>query len=115
MRFLLAPCALIASTLAFAACSGAGAPTSGFSHDKDAGSSTAPGGDDAGTVDGGEDPGNFGNPVEAGPPPGQCSPSPANYDVPGDNCDNDGDGKIDNAITCDTGLSASGDAMAFAK
>jgi hypothetical protein len=115
MRFLLAPTALIASTLAFAACSGASNVGSGFTG-KDGGSSTGPStGDDGGTIDGGEDPGHFGDPIEAGPPPGQCSPSPANYDVPGDNCDNDGDGKIDNAIACDTGLTASGDAMAFAK
>jgi hypothetical protein len=30
-----------------------------------------------------------------------CEPAPGNYDVPGDGCDNDGDGIVDNPKTCD--------------
>jgi hypothetical protein len=30
-----------------------------------------------------------------------CTKDPAFYDVPGDECDNDGDGKVDNPPTCD--------------
>ncbi len=44
-----------------------------------------------------------------------CAPNPANYDVPGNNCDDDGDGKVDNPPTCDDGLSANGSAEDFAK
>ncbi len=44
-----------------------------------------------------------------------CIPDPANYDVPGNNCDDDGDGKIDNPPTCDDGLAVTGDAEAVAK
>jgi hypothetical protein len=48
-----------------------------------------------------------------------CAPNPLNYDIPGNNCDDDDDGKIDNRITCDTGgvpsgLSAAGTAADFA-
>ncbi len=46
---------------------------------------------------------------------GPCSPNPANYDVPGNGCDDDGDGTVDNTPTCDTGLSALGSADDFAK
>jgi hypothetical protein len=46
---------------------------------------------------------------------GGCVQDPGSYDIPGDNCDNDGDGKVDNVTTCDSSLSASGDATAFAK
>lgn len=38
---------------------------------------------------------------------GGCNPNPANFDVPGNNCDDDGDGVVDNGQTaCDTGLPA---------
>ena len=33
-----------------------------------------------------------------------CQQDPSFYDVPGDNCDNDGDGKVDNPKTCDAAL-----------
>ncbi len=73
------------------------------------------------TADGAVDPNNpFGNDGgfkggEGGPPPGGCNPSPANFDIPGNNCDDDGDGKVDNVIVCDIGLPKTGDALAFAK
>ncbi|HVH47181.1 MAG TPA: choice-of-anchor L domain-containing protein [Labilithrix sp.] len=44
-----------------------------------------------------------------------CVPNPANYDVPGNDCDDDGDGKVDNPPTCDADLSPNGDAADFAK
>jgi hypothetical protein len=46
---------------------------------------------------------------------GPCSPNPANYDIPGNNCDDDGDGTVDNTPTCDVGLTALGNADDFAK
>ncbi len=44
-----------------------------------------------------------------------CIPNPANYDVPGNNCDDDGDGTVDNPPTCDDGLQPTGDAEDFAR
>jgi hypothetical protein len=44
-----------------------------------------------------------------------CVPSAANFDVPGNGCDDDGDGKVDNAPACDSALDFSGDAEQFAK
>jgi len=44
-----------------------------------------------------------------------CAPSPANYVIPGNGCDDDGDGQVDNPPACDTGLAANGDAAAFAR
>jgi len=48
---------------------------------------------------------------------GGCNPNPANFDVPGNNCDDDGDGIVDNPQgACDTGLpTASPTAAQFAK
>ena len=103
--------ALAVTALLIAACSGSG-PTSGFGDGTDGGSG-------GGTVtgDGGKDPGSLG--TGTGTPDGgavqPCRPDPSYYDIPGDNCDNDGDGKVDNVVTCDTGLSATGSAADFAK
>lgn len=44
-----------------------------------------------------------------------CVPNPANYDIPGNNCDDDGDGTVDNPPSCDDSLSPSGDAEDFAR
>jgi hypothetical protein len=44
-----------------------------------------------------------------------CTPNPAHYDIPGNNCDDDGDGEIDNPPSCDDSLSEGGDAEDFAK
>jgi hypothetical protein len=47
---------------------------------------------------------------------GGCNPNPANFDVPGNNCDDDGDGIVDNPQgACDTGLPANPSAAQFAK
>lgn len=44
-----------------------------------------------------------------------CVPDPANYDIPGNNCDDDGDGTVDNPPSCDDGLSQNGSAEDFAR
>ena len=44
-----------------------------------------------------------------------CSPNPANYDIPGNNCDDDGDGVVDNPPgMCDSGLAPTGSAANMA-
>jgi hypothetical protein len=49
-------------------------------------------------------PGQFGDGKEgaADPAKDECVKDPSFYDVPGDNCDNDGDGTVDNAPACDS-------------
>jgi hypothetical protein len=44
-----------------------------------------------------------------------CAPGPGNWDIPGNNCDDDGDGTVDNPPTCDDSLPSTGDAEDFAK
>jgi hypothetical protein len=44
-----------------------------------------------------------------------CSPNPLNYDIPGNGCDDDDDGIVDNPPACDTGLAATGTAAQFAQ
>lgn len=45
-----------------------------------------------------------------------CAPAKGNYDIVGNNCDDDDDGKVDNPPTCDEALgSTGGDAADFAK
>src|SRR5258706_5302476 len=118
MRFSIAGGVVVLSALV--ACSSSSKDGSGFdtgpkSGDKDA--STSGGGDDAGFGGGGNDGGSLGSLVDSGQTGGGggCKADPSFYDIPGDNCDNDGDGTVDNVLTCDTGLAATGDAMAFAK
>lgn len=36
-----------------------------------------------------------------------CAPNPLNYDIPGNGCDDDGDGTVDNPPACDSSLSPS--------
>jgi hypothetical protein len=50
-----------------------------------------------------------------GGPTKACAPAKGNYDIPGNNCDDDGDGKVDNPPTCDSAISGSGTAEDFAK
>lgn len=88
------------ASAAFLACSSA--KTSGFTEpDPTAGNGT-PG---SGTLGGGGDGG-------AGQP---CVPAKGNFDIPGNNCDDDGDGIVDNTPTCDDGLAETGTAEDFAK
>jgi hypothetical protein len=44
-----------------------------------------------------------------------CVPDPGNFDIPGNGCDDDGDGIIDNTPTCDSTLMNNGGASDFAK
>ena len=44
-----------------------------------------------------------------------CIPNSANYDIPGNGCDDDGDGKVDNVVVCDQSLPATGSAMQMAQ
>jgi hypothetical protein len=44
-----------------------------------------------------------------------CNPDPANYDIPGNGCDDDGDGTVDNGADCDANLAETGSAADFAK
>ena len=91
-------------------------------------SAAACGGDDSGngsfndgTKDGGssgnaDSGGGFGNGTsDGGTPALPCTPDPGNAEIAGNNCDDDGDGKIDNVAVCDGSLAIDGDATAFAQ
>ncbi len=98
---------LLAACFVLAACSAARNPFApGSSGDA---TEPPPAGDDTspppGTLGGGD----------AGTPPKPCVPDPANYDVPGNGCDDDGDGIVDNPPTCDTSLAQVGTAEEFAR
>lgn len=97
---LLLGFAALTST-AVVACSSA--KKSGFDEpDPNANNGTAGGG----TLGGGD----------SGTPGKACAPAKGNYDIPGNNCDDDNDGKVDNPPTCDDGLaSTGGSAEDFAK
>jgi hypothetical protein len=85
--------------LALGACSGKAPPQAG---DVDASFEAAP------------PPPPLGPLSEAGPASDACAPDPANFDVPGNGCDDDGDGKIDNLPACDDGsLPITGNAAAL--
>lgn len=90
-------CCFLGGTLALVACSSS--RETGFKDGSSSGG-TSSGGTFVG-ADGGSGP--------------SCVPNPNNYDIPGNNCDDDGDGQVDNPPTCDTGLSATGDAEDFAR
>jgi hypothetical protein len=97
--------AITSLALAIAGCasknSGSGFSSKGSSGSANGGSSGSP------SLGGGG-----GNPTD----PAACNPSPDNYDFPGNNCDDDGDGTVDNPATaCDGSLPVNGDAEAFAR
>ncbi len=104
-----------AGIFAVTACSGTATRPSGFEEP-----AAAKGDDPAATPDqGGGDPGStpgFGD-TDGGQGGGSvCAPAAGNYEVPNNGCDDDGDGKVDNAASaCDTGLAVNGDANAFVK
>ena len=106
MKFARTGVALLA--LVVVACSST--KGSGFGSDGDGNGN---GGNGDGTGDG-TSPGGFGATGDGGAGgTAVCDPNPANYDVPGDGCDNDGDGTVDNVATCDSSLSATGSANDF--
>ena len=111
----LAACVVSALAFTFSACSGAKGEA-GFGPDGKVDSGTAAVGDggpgNPNSPGGGHD-GGFG-PVGDGSVM-TCVPDPANFDIPGNNCDDDGDGKVDNVTVCDTGLALAGPAGDFAK
>ena len=106
--------ALVVGTVALA-CSGSGGGHSGFGSGSSSGSGGSGGGSSGG---GGTSSGGFGSFGDGGGSSSGgtavCSPNPANYDIPGNNCDDDGDGTVDNTPTCDGSLSLSGTAHDFA-
>jgi hypothetical protein len=71
-----------------------------------------------GDTDSGVDNGTIGGGVLGGDDAGMgkpCAPAKGNWDIPGNNCDDDGDGTVDNPPTCDDGLSETGSAEEFAQ
>jgi hypothetical protein len=98
----LASIASIAGLFAIAACSAPGDP-SAFSKGNKAGS----GADSPGTFGTGED--------ENTEAKGECVTDKGAYDIPGDGCDNDGDGKVDNPPACDSALANDGSPEEFAR
>ena len=54
-------------------------------------------------------------PGDGAVPPPVCAPDPNNFDIPGNNCDDDGDGQVDNVTVCDSSLAVAGPAADFAK
>lgn len=110
MRIGIPSIALVFATAAFAACSAA-TPNSGFDT---GGGGHGDGGVGAGDDGGGDDVGTIGTGGDGGTTP-TCSPNAANYDIPGNNCDDDGDGKVDNAFVCDANLPLTGAAALFAQ
>lgn len=67
----------------------------------------------------GFDPGDAGGGPDTAPPGfaegGTCQPDPAAFDIPGNGCDDDGDGVVDNTPACDDNLAVFGGAEDFAK
>src|SRR4051812_41281207 len=60
-------------------------------------------------------PGSFGNNGDgsSGGPTGACEPGAGNYDIPDNQCDDDGDGKVDNPPTCDGSIGTNATAFDF--
>jgi hypothetical protein len=100
----------LVATCAAVACSGGSPGRNGFGGGgSSSGSGGTSSGGSGGTSSGGV--GSFGDDgggTSSGG--GACSPNSANYDIPGNNCDDDGDGKVDTVTTCDGSLSLSGTA-----
>jgi hypothetical protein len=106
------------------ACSGANPPNA-FENDGGSGNGSGSGGSSSGgSSSGGSGSGSGSGGINLGGNVGEggtgtttgdggfvCDPNPLNYDIPGNGCDDDDDGHIDNVITCDstipTGPSAS--------
>jgi len=103
--FSLASVVTLSGIVTLAACSSP--ELAEFSSKEDQANATDPGG-------------TFGNTDENGDgttttPSGACAPDKGNYDVPGNKCDDDGDGTPDNAAACDGALAELGTAESFAK
>jgi hypothetical protein len=70
---------------------------------------------EGGSSSGASSSGSFGNEDGGSGSNTTCFPDPKNYDIPGNNCDDDGDGKVDNPPSCDDGLALTGNAEDFAR
>lgn len=108
--FGVGSCAAVLGMLA--ACSSSNAPrvggTEGSEAEPNSGATTGRPDDPAFGGGGGSDGG--GGPVHV-----VCNPSPDQFDIPGNGCDEDGDGQADNEVTCDQGLAVDGDGYELAK
>jgi hypothetical protein len=105
MKYARTGFAFIAIVLA-AACGGS-KDGSGFNSSSNGnGSGSGSGGNGSGALGGGS-----GDGGSTGP----CVPDPANFEIPGNNCDDDDDGTVDNVPTCDTGIAKTGAAGDFVK
>jgi hypothetical protein len=96
MRIVLCTC-LVGAAASAAACSGA--------------TDRVAVGARAGSDGGLDDPGTFSD-EEGGHP--ACNPSPGSFEVPGNGCDDAGDGQVDNVAECDGALDIDGNAQDFA-
>ncbi|MFO0673712.1 MAG: choice-of-anchor L domain-containing protein [Polyangiaceae bacterium] len=102
----------LATLALLAACSGSGRDTLATNAKPGAGTNGA------GTNDDGS--GSTDSPIITGPVgeagvTESCVPDPSHFEVPGNGCDDDGDGKIDNPpAACDASLAVNGDAEKFA-
>ena len=106
MRFTsrLPVLSVVLGVLAIAACSSP-SPSQFSSAEKDDKSGPS------GTFGKGDDEGKTGGTTS---PKAGCVPAKGNYDIPGDKCDNDADGTVDNPPSCDASLAADGTAEDFA-
>src|SRR4051794_5477640 len=106
----------VASLFTLVACSSSKEPI-GFEvnphAEADSGGDITFGNDDG---DGGPSVGVFGTTPDTGASPSEgCHADPSYYDIPGDHCDNDGNGIVDDTPSCDGNLPALGSAIEFAK
>ena len=114
---------LVASLGAVVSCSSSSGP--GFGNKPapaDAGGGFVQGGDDAGNGASTGPSGSFGNNEGGVQLPDasiqldggfQCVMNASQYDIPGNGCDDDADGTIDNVLLCDKTLTSSGTANDF--
>src|SRR5580658_7103836 len=86
--------------------SGDGGGLSEASRGGSSGSSSSGSSSTGGSSSGVINPGSSGGPVV-------CNPSPENYDFPGDGCDNNGNGLVDEPVVCDRSLPQAGTAVQF--
>jgi hypothetical protein len=104
----LASFATAAGLFAIAACS-APPDLSGFGSGKAKG--TSGGTDSTGTFGDGTD----NSSGTSASTTGVCAPNKANAEIPGNGCDDDADGTVDNVVTCDSALAGDGSPEDFAR
>jgi hypothetical protein len=107
-RFISLSFATVAGLFAIAACSSP-PDLSGFGNGKAKGTGT--GSDTTGSFGDGTD----NSSGTSASTTGACVPNKANAEIPGNNCDDDADGTIDNVVTCDSALTGDGSPEDFAR